>query len=277
LLMRILAREIFAIAPNLIELNAHALLAKIPDLDAIHFISDSDDLFALSLTPLSQDIAWYLKPSTVSALDMARWWLIYDSPANDLAAAHNFCFHVSDMTPAKWRRAEIESDYLIRRLTATREILRAIGNIPSGELMSAKLIVLIALANAKLATAVRWTERLIFLVPDDRAMDFWLQSISEELFAGNAHALLDMIRGHVLLDEIGPAGCHALIRAADGGTRHLTWRDGRPVVDGVLLGKTLEIGNFAGYVVDTVLPPTSRSQEEFDPPTATRELPSPAD
>lgn len=257
LLMRILAREVFAIDPNLFELTPQALLAKKPDLDTVHFVSESDDLFAMSLAPFAKDVEWYLKPTALSVLDIARWWLIYDSPANDVLARQYFRFHTTEMTPAKWRRAEIESDYLIRRLIATREVLRAIVGIPRPELKSIKLVVLIALTQAKLATAVPWTGGLTFLLPDEQAMYLWLRSTSEDLLAGNARALLDVIRGHILLDKVDFfSGRDAVLRAADGGTRYLTWQNGSPLIDGVFLNAALKVGDHVGYAIATVLPPT---------------------
>jgi hypothetical protein len=208
------------------------------------------------LAPFSKDVEWYAKPASLSVLDIARWWLIYDSPANDAIAGQYFRFHTTDMTAEKWRRAEIESDRLIRRLTATREVLRAIMSIPRSELRSVKLLVLTALTEAKLATAVPWTNSRTFLLPDDRAMHLWLRSAPENLLSGNARALLDVIRGHILLDEIDLAsGRDAELRSADGGTRYLTWQDGSAMIDGVFLNASLKVGDYVGYTIATVLPP----------------------
>jgi hypothetical protein len=53
-LMRVLVREMVAYDPSLFDLNHQALLAHAPDLDDVHYVTDSDDVFALSFAPLAR-------------------------------------------------------------------------------------------------------------------------------------------------------------------------------------------------------------------------------
>ena len=106
-LMRVLVREMFAYDPCLFELNQQALLAHAPDPHDVHYVTDSDDVFALSFAPVAKDIEWYQRPQRLDAPKIGSWWLRYDSPANDLVARQYFYIHSATRTPQKWRRPEL--------------------------------------------------------------------------------------------------------------------------------------------------------------------------
>ena len=76
----------------------------------VHYINDSDHLFSLSLTPLMKDIEWFAKPGPLDVPKLGAWWLRYDSPSNDVVAAHNFYVHTNGRSGPDWRRAERGED-----------------------------------------------------------------------------------------------------------------------------------------------------------------------
>src|SRR5258708_4181263 len=67
-LMRVLVREMFAYDPRQYDLNEQALLAHRPAADDVHYITDSDELFSLSLAPFEKDVEWYAAPQRLDPL-----------------------------------------------------------------------------------------------------------------------------------------------------------------------------------------------------------------
>ena len=64
---------------------------------------------------MAKDVDWYARPQRLDPLKIGNWWLTYDSPANDFVASRYFYVHSVSRTPEKWRRAEIESDMVMKR------------------------------------------------------------------------------------------------------------------------------------------------------------------
>jgi len=265
LLMRILARELFAFDPNYFELNAQSLIARVEDRDSIHFITDSDDLFALSLAPLLKDVEWYRDRVPLDVHRIADWWLTYDSPVNDLISAGPFRFHTTNASPEKWRRATIESDALLRRIRTEREIERLLRHLP---LLGANLA-------AQILALARWETRIArmrafagphsILAPLDEGATAWLLSGGDELLKSpDREPLIDLILDHVIEGDL-PLGDRRekVIRTAGGGSRRLNWVGDEPKIDGVpVSSEAQQIGKSRVYTIPNVLKPSVAIEAE---------------
>jgi len=252
-LMRVLVREMFAYDPGLFDLNQQALLAHAPDPDDVHYVTDSDDVFALSFAPLAKDIEWYERPQRLDVLEIGSWWLRYDSPANDLAARRYFYIHSAPRTARDWRRLELESDALMRRIKGTREILRLLSAIGQKDLLHAKEVVVFALAETKLASMIGRIGPVTLLIPQNDAMWHWLNGAGEEMLnLTPSRKLIDLILDHVVVGRIPlEAGKNAILRTARDGERSLTWQNNTPLVDGaVLQPPALPVAHDWTYVTD---------------------------
>ena len=268
LLMRVLVREMFAYDPKMVDLNQQALVAHHLDPDLVHCITDSDDLFALSLAPANKDIEWYLKPRTVDVLELARWWLSYDSPINDLVAGKYFYIHSGSRSPDKWRQAELGSDVLLQRATGTREILRVLSVMDRPELQRARQIVALALVETRLARMVRLRGRGTLLVPRNAAILRWLLEGGDALLQPkNARRLAAFILDHIIVGRVQfRTGEPSVLETASGALRHLTWQDGTALVDGVAVKSPgFELGQYRTYVTDSVLPAVMPARQQRQP------------
>ena len=236
-LMRVLVREMFAYDPGLFDLNHQALLAHAPDPGDVHYVTDSDDLFALSFAPLAKDIDWYERPQRLNAPEIGSWWLRYDSPANDLVARRHFYIHSVSRSPQAWRRPELESDALMRRIKGTREILRLLSAIGQQESLYARQVLAFALAETKLASMIDRIGPITLLIPQNSAMRHRLTGAGEEMLdLRRSRKLVDLILDHVVIGRVPlEVGKNAVLRTAHGGERSLTWRDNTPLVDGAVL------------------------------------------
>jgi hypothetical protein len=262
-LMRVLVREMFAYDPRVFELNEQALLAHVPDLSSVHYVTDSDDLFALSFAPTLKDIEWYVQPQRYDPLKVGSWWLTYDSPANDLVASHSFCIHHRDQTPKKWRRAERESDLFIKQLMGLREVLRLIRAVSDDRTRQARQVLSMALAETKLARRMGKNIPFTALIPKNADILRWLNEDGEPLLkTPSVRELVDLILDHVVIGHLAlKAGDAADLTTARGGTRRLTWIGSTPLIDDVVLHvPAIRLGNMShrdngsAYVVDAVLP-----------------------
>lgn len=260
MLMRVLVREMFAYDPAMFELNRQALLAHPPDRDLVHYITDSDDLFALSLAPLRKDIDWYAHRRPLDVARIAQWWLTYDSPGNDVVAAEYFHVHRGDRTPALWRRAELQSDVLIQRVQGAREVLRTLTSIDHPAARHALRIGAMALIETRLARRVHAAQPFTLLVPQNDAILRWLLAGGETILA-SPRALLRVILGHIVIGRLDlRRGEDTVLRTLAGTRRQLSWENDAPRVDDVPLspegfrfaGKSYQSSN-TGYLLDGVL------------------------
>jgi hypothetical protein len=265
-LMRVLVREMFAYDPRHFDLNEQALLAHRPDPDDVHYITDSDDLFSLSLAPLAKDIEWYVRPQRLNTLSLGAWWLRYDSPANDVAAAHYFYVHPGERTPEKWCAAERQSDHLLQRIQGTREVLRVISGLAANKLSYAEQLVAAALVETKLAQFVRPDAAPpTILLPSAAAAFRWLLDDESVMADGEsqpfdrrtAARLLHRILDHVVAGNVDLVpGQETVLRTPLGGERRLTWRGDVPLIDGIEMeAPGFSLGRSWCYRVASVLPP----------------------
>jgi hypothetical protein len=170
-LVRVFAREMFLFDPRAFARNHAQLIANSFQASDIYFISDSDDLFGVSLTPLGKDVGWHLDQRPASPEQIAQWLLLYDSPANDLVAGTKIRWHFAPVTESKWRTRERGADLLVRRAAVARErqrVLRTISGLPGGSLTA--LIYSSALATGQLKLSRLHRRRFLILVPRDLAV-----------------------------------------------------------------------------------------------------------
>lgn len=258
-LMRVLVREMFAYDPSFIHLNQQALPAHPLDADQVHYITDSDDLFSLSLAPLIKDVEWYATPRQLDLYELGRWWLRYDSPANDTVASHHFHIHTGDRTPEKWRRKELESDALIKRAMGTREILRILSAMPAADQRHAQEILSLALAETKLAHLASPRRRVTLLLPDAQSTYRALFDEQEDALApAPRRRLVRSVLDHVVIGDLElRQGRAQILTTALGGRRELRWRGALALIDGVALkGAPFHLGRHWGHALGGVLPPS---------------------
>jgi hypothetical protein len=256
LLMRVLVREMFAYDPRLIDLNQQALAAHRVDPDLVHYITDSDDLFSLSLAPAAKDIEWYIRPQRLEALKVASWWLAYDSPLNDRVAAERFYIHGRDRDPLTWRRAERESDALMDRLAGMREVLRVLGQLTRRDCEQARRLIAMALATTKLARVLRPAGPLTLLLPRNQAVLRWLLDGGDALLQpGRSRGLIDLVLQHAFVGRhYFQPGDNAQLQTLSGAARSLSWRGEAALVDGVAVRwPGFALGEHWAYVAEDVL------------------------
>lgn len=228
--VRCLAREMFLFDPGRIDMSSQLLVDGRFDRRGMIFVDDSDDLYAVSLAPLGKDIGWHLTPGPPDLLSVARWWLVYDSPINDLIAAHFLRWHPGDIDAARWERRALASHRWMRRQTALREAMRVWQSLIEARSWNAAALLALAIATRAVAKAFAATDRpTMVLVPDEAS----LEAIMSEATASPT-SMLDLLRRHLVFLDALPRQAieEGTWRNAAGAELHLKRVDGRLSVNG---------------------------------------------
>ncbi len=257
-LMRVLVREMFCYDPAMFDLNEQALPAHPLHPAQVHFITDSDDLFSLSFAPALKDMSWYVERQRLSALRLGAWWLRYDSPANDQVAALHFRVHERPIDAPAWRRAEIESDALVARCQGTRELLRFLAALPTEQhtYLSQALAALLSTSRMIRSLSIKGPAT-IFVPRDSAVLKFLAGSGGALLEAPGKREMIALLRDHIIVGRIKlERGRSLTLETASGRSRHLTWRDNTPLMDGIPFKLSgMSLGPHWGYVAEDILPP----------------------
>jgi hypothetical protein len=201
-LMHVLALTPFVFRPDALQLTPTHLLAAVPAPDRLHFVSDSDDLYMVSLAELGKDADWYRQNVKLNSSRIARWWLYYDSPSNDILVRVPYRLHFTGMTQSKWRRAELAARLTIHRLISAREVLRLV--VAAREMgcdLAAQLLEFVL--HADLAhRIVDSPGPYLFLLPRDEAIAPMWKDVDGYL-TSYIDLFLDVLRAHcVSVDQI---------------------------------------------------------------------------
>ena len=124
LAMRILASVNAIYDPSHFELNELNLLDGELDTNELFFVTDSDQLFAISLGPYTKDGHWYRAKQQAEHWRIGRWWEHFDSPSNDFIASQKIRIHHVDTTNSKWLAVEQSADVALTRSAYYREAHR---------------------------------------------------------------------------------------------------------------------------------------------------------
>jgi hypothetical protein len=179
LAVRVFARELMLYDPRRVRLGSSQLIVGEVPWDELHMVSDSDHLFGVSLAPFGKDASWHRTPWLASTREVARWWLEYDSPANDYVAGVQVRWHFRPIDERHWQPCKIGADLFTRRAALEREVLRVVGylvdDVEARALQVGRLLALLVVAG-RAARALRNAPRLqkqpIFVfVPEDDALD----------------------------------------------------------------------------------------------------------
>ena len=200
--VRLLAREMFLFDPRQIAMTNQLLLADGFNPADIEIISDSDDLFAVSLAEIGKDSPWYDKPDKVNPIDIGQWLLTFESSANDLVGSVPIRWHVTDCTESLWRRREHASSLLLSKSKATREAIRIWRSLVYLNLtFTSASILSFALQTGVIPKAFPTSQNaaILVLAPSDSALNGLGDNI-DGLFSPNRQDdLIAFLRHHIIV------------------------------------------------------------------------------
>lgn len=249
--VRSLARELFAFDTGAISLSPAQLIEDPMDPALLHMPADSDLLFGVSLAPLGKDARWHLSAWQLVSLDLAQWWLTYDSPVNDYVAGIRLRWHERPISEAVWRVREMAGDLLIRRAAIEREGLRLVAWMGADEhadqLLQVSQLASLVVLNGVLARALRGLPRtrgteVVVCLPEDAALDSVWITVWPRLLSSAGRGLERFLRDHVGIAQ-APVSCDGgssepiEIAFLGGVRRTLRWSGERGQLDAVAVGR----------------------------------------
>ena len=265
LICRVLAREMFIYDPSTIELNSANLLATNLDLDAIHMVDDSDDLFAVSLAPYDKEFEWYRWPRTANTIAVSEWWLDYDSWINDYISGLKVRWHYRPVTEASWQARELGGDLFLRRAAALREGRRLFRAARSLGCTKAASVIAAAVQSGVISRTARGRGGALVFLPVDAAFDDHPAQFPANCFSvDREHELAELVAGHfvpndlpneqlTLAEQLGLFK-QVNLTAADGAALRVTRHHGRLEVNGVrILSGSIRFGKNHVYTIERML------------------------
>jgi len=270
-LCRVLAREMFAYDPAIIALNSQSLLSTHIDPALIHVIDDSDDLFAVSLAPLTKDSDWYSRPRMADPYAISDWWLDYDSWVNDLLVGTKLRWHCRPVRAQAWRARETGADIFLRRAAAIREGRKLWRIVRSLACTTVARLLATAIQTGAISQIASGRGGAIVFVPINNAFSECPENLIDRLHDGaGKRDLVRIMRRHFVPNEdpVMPMALEERLRssgdiklsAADRTTLRIVVRDGRLEVNGVrILGASISSGMQRVYLVERLLAPLEKT------------------
>lgn len=265
LICRVLAREMFIYDPSIIDLNSINLLATNLDLDAIHMVDDSDDLFAVSLAPQDKEFEWYRWPRTANTIAVSEWWLDYDSWINDYISGFKVRWHYRPVTEAVWQARELGGDLFLRRAATLREGRRLFHVARSLGCTKAASVIAAAVQSGVISRTARGRGGALVFLPVNAAFDDHPAQIQADCFSlDREHELAKLVAGHfiqndlpneqlTLAEQLGRAK-QVNLAAANGAILRVTRHNGKLEVNGVrILSGPIRSGKNHVYTIELLL------------------------
>jgi len=193
---RLLAREMFIFDPSIVSLTANKLLATLDSVDDLAIVSDSDQLFGVSLAKLKQEIDWYSLPLGADIYSIAKWWRNYDSRISDLLVSKKIRWHICPPTNKKWIGVETSGDLFLRKAALIREASYLLSELDGSEFSVSSNILKYAVARGLLSKVIRGRSGGVVFVPTNTAFTKnSLQSFKGSL-ADQDSCVMTIIKGH---------------------------------------------------------------------------------
>lgn len=261
LLLRLLARELFCFDPK-VELNQQALLAALPDLSRTHLFRDSDEFCAVSLTPSWKDSGWYRQPRLFDPVRIAAWWLIYDSPINDVLCREPVRFHRGIRDEAAWRAVESASNEVIERTVVSRDVLRLCRTLRVAGLDRSALALAYALLDLDLIDT--WQTPATLFLPTNEAcaehLDWRFDHLLVEWDGGKlrrflaAHSVPGLVELGRPWSAAAPSTERQALRTASGGALEIDASSNPPRIGGArVAGHSFDVAGVRVYPIDAPL------------------------
>jgi hypothetical protein len=202
LLMRSLATTVLVFHAAEYPLNPHFSLAEVKNPDEVAFVTDSDEMAAISLTPLVKDRDWYFEEQRADLDEIGAWWIRFDGPAHQALSRQQFRFHAGPSSEAAWRAVERQADFFVTQALIAREMIRLGRELRRLGCFQAADLLATALYAGRLRRRWRWRGPVTVFAPTDAAFRKSPPDLCRDLVSpGTERRLIDFIQGHVVAGD----------------------------------------------------------------------------
>lgn len=201
-LMKVLALTPFIFDPRQVALTKTKLVAQCDKPEDMHFVTDSDDLFMVSLAPLGKDFDWYRRIEKMNYVSISKWWTYYDSGMNDLLVQANYRLHCKPCTEEVWQKREYSARILMRKLVYVRELYRIYAAARELKCNYAASIIASALYTGCAEHLLKKGAPVtVFLPEDDALKGVWNSKIHPLIQPSSKKSLIRYLKAHFLRSE----------------------------------------------------------------------------
>lgn len=265
-IMRLFANSALCLDLNQLSLDPNCSLAHLDNPEDIAFIDDSDDMYAVSLTPLQHARNWYFTRRHANADEIGAWWLGFDGVVQRRLAARSLRFHTGDRTEAAWRRVERQSDFFVHQITTACDMVRLCRTLDMLGCRHGAELLATALYGNRLRRKWLWAGPVTVFCPGDDAFAALGETGWNALLAPeNADHLFAAITAHVVNEPLNPpnhTGIAVEARTIGGGRVVLETDGPRLTVNGRAVSDHVDLPHgHRLYLIDGFL---------TDPPRLTR-------
>ena len=202
-LMRSLATTVLMFQAVEYAVNPQFSLAKNDRPEEVAFMTDSDQMCGVSLTPILKDMDWYLHPRRADLDEIGAWWIRFDGPAHLDLARQYFRFHETDVSESLWRQTERRSDFFVVQALIAREITRIGRALKEHNCRSAAKCLAVAHYAGRLRRHWRWRGPVTVFAPSEAAFDAIPPNAFIELLSKGADGRLrDAILAHLVSGKV---------------------------------------------------------------------------
>jgi uncharacterized surface protein with fasciclin (FAS1) repeats len=199
ILLNLLASTPTIFRPSDITLNQNKLIASGCQIEDVYMPMDSDDLFAVSLTPLVKEFHFFNRPRRSNPIMIGRWWTRYPSASNDILANISYRIHYSPIDVLAWRKAERMAQHFLQRCMVTRDALTLWDLIfLQRDLVQAGRLLALAVNGGLLTRIVGRPGRKFIAIPNDSAFAAARIDMEDLCSYEQRHRLVRTLRQHVM-------------------------------------------------------------------------------
>jgi Fasciclin domain len=201
--MRSLATTILMFHAVEYSVNSQFSLARNDRPEEVAFMTDTDTICGVSLTPILKDMDWYLHPRRADLDEIGSWWIDFDGPAHLDLARQYFRFHEGDVTESLWRNVERQSDFFVAQALIAREITRIGRVLKEHNYVSASTCLAVALYAGRLRRHWCWRGPVTVFAPDENSFSALSANQLKTLLSKEGdEALRNAVLSHVVSGQV---------------------------------------------------------------------------
>lgn len=168
----------------------------------VAYMTDTDKIAGVSLTPILKDFDWLLHPRRADLDEIGSWWIEFDGPAHRDLARSCFRFHEGDVTEARWKVVERQSDFFVTQALIAREMIRVGRILKRHNYTSAAKCLAVALFAGRLRRYWHWRGPVTVFAPNDAAFEeFTPGTLAQLMSTGSDTELRTFVLSHVVSGE----------------------------------------------------------------------------
>ena len=187
-LMTLLITDGFVIDASVPSLIGLSVSAQPTPPDQIAVCTDSDEMMAVSLTPLTKDPDWYYYGCAFDAFRFSTFWAVNDIPDSTAIYSAPFSYRATEPAPQRWGELRRRSDRFMHRVRGGFHTVGITHAIDARLSCHRSSVIAASMYHSRsLQRQLALDEPLTILTPVDEAYSELPSWFWEQVFSGGKH------------------------------------------------------------------------------------------